>query len=220
MGRQKAKRQQPRARGSRFHIGDKPVGMAEMMAEAGAISDAVDDNGRLSYIDRVFGPADIATAMSPDLSIETEPNADPTPVALFEPTKSLIMARPGEPPRDAQVEGAIAFGLRRLSPGFATFELADGWVLHRLTYDQLELRSPDGGVYSRILVDTEDAAWFSAAERHGHVLCLYGPQLGVRVPPETSPEDYTDAARLEERRLGRSRGLTAGALVEFRDSRP
>ena len=104
-------------------MGDEPVGLGEMMAEAGAISDAVDDNGRLSYIDRVFGPADSATAMNPDPSTEPEskpePDADPTPVALFEPPKSVIVARLGEPPRDARVESAIAFGLRRLLSGSA-----------------------------------------------------------------------------------------------------
>lgn len=217
MGRQKARRQQPR--GSRFRIGDQPVGAAEMMAEIGAIADSVDDHGRLTYLDRVFGPAGIATALNPDLSIETEADTDPTPVALFEPPRAAMMTKPGQVPRDAQIEAAIALGLSRLEPMFAKFEVADGWGVHRLAGDVLELRSPDGAPYSRFQADGDQEAWFAAAAGHGHVLCLYGTQLGVRTPPGMRAEQYTDAARLEEIRTGRARGLTAGALVVFHDGR-
>lgn len=48
---------------------------------------------------------------------------------------------------------------------------------------------------------------------------FYGPQLGVRTPPESAPEQYTDAKRLEEFRTARGRGLVAGGIIAFHNNR-
>ncbi|GAA2516064.1 hypothetical protein GCM10010393_56420 [Streptomyces gobitricini] len=40
-------------------------------------------------------------------------------------------------------------------------------------------------------------------------MCFYGPQLGVRTPPETSPEKYSDTKRLDEFRSPRGHQRSA-----------
>ncbi|MFF8373564.1 hypothetical protein ACF05W_32795 [Streptomyces lydicus] len=47
------------------------------------------------------------------------------------------------------------------------------------------------------------------------MVSFYGPQLGVRTPPE----QYTDAKRLEEFRTARGRGLVAGGIIAYRNNR-
>ncbi|MFE3907277.1 hypothetical protein ACFXPY_45445 [Streptomyces sp. NPDC059153] len=51
------------------------------------------------------------------------------------------------------------------------------------------------------------------------MVCFYGPQLGVRTPPDSTLEQYTDAKRLEEFRTARGRGLVAGGIVDYRNNR-
>ncbi|MDX3762585.1 hypothetical protein [Streptomyces sp. AK02-04a] len=130
----------------------------------------------------------------------------------------MMSQLPGSEPREIQVEGSIAAGLRRFPRGIADLRTVSGWGLHRLADGQLELRSPDGGVYSRIAVPSSPD-WYSAALHHRYVLCFYGPQLGVRIPPGSTPEQYTDAKRLEEFRTARGRGLGAGGIIAYHNNR-
>ncbi|MFJ6054433.1 hypothetical protein [Streptomyces sp. NPDC092307] len=50
-------------------------------------------------------------------------------------------------------------------------------------------------------------------------MCFYGPQLGVRTPRGSTPEQYTDAKQLDEFRTARGRGLVAGGIIAYRNNR-
>ncbi|MEV7602941.1 hypothetical protein AB0O91_36805 [Kitasatospora sp. NPDC089797] len=215
MGRFKEKK----PRRSRFQIDDRPVDEVEMMAHAVELSNTVDDHGLLLFMDDpALGFGKVATGVAPDGMVETSDEEEPFPVALFEPARSMMSQLPGQVPREVQVEGAIAAGLRRLPRGIADLRTVPGWQLHRLGDERLELRSPDGGVYSRIAV-SPDPAWISSALHHGFALCLYGPKLGVRVPPARRPDQYTAADRLTEIRTARGEGLVAAGFVAFHNDR-
>ncbi|WJY43176.1 hypothetical protein QT196_38575 (plasmid) [Streptomyces sp. P9-2B-2] len=223
MGRFKPKKQrrdQQQPPRQRFHIDDRAVSQAEILAAGTQLSDNVDDHGRLLYMDSPsLGLGQVATGIDPDTgTVQTTDGEDPMPVALFEPERSMMSRLPGNDPKEIQVEGAIAAGLRRFPRGFADLRTIPGWALHRLADDRIELRSPDGGVYSRITVPASPD-WYSAALHHGYVVCFYGPQLGVRTPPGSTPEQYTDAKRLEEFRTARGRGLVAGGIIAYRNNR-
>ncbi|MGW7008084.1 hypothetical protein ACWGCW_36160 [Streptomyces sp. NPDC054933] len=187
MGRFKANkpRRDKQPRQERFRIDDRVVSQAEILAEGARLGDHVDDHGRLLFMDSpVLGLGQVATGIDPETgSLQTSDGEDPMPMALFEPERSMLSRLPGGEPRELQVEGAIANGLRRFPRGIAQLQTIPDWGLHRLADDQLELRSPDGGIYSRITVASAPD-WYSAALHHGYVLCFYGPQLGVRTPPE------------------------------------
>ncbi|MYX48532.1 hypothetical protein [Streptomyces sp. SID8385] len=221
MGRFKPKKprssQPPR---QRFHIDDRAVSQAEILAAGEQMSNNVDDHGRLLYMDSPsLGLGQVATGIEPDTGIvQTTDGEDPMPVALFEPERAMMSRLPGGKPMEIQVEGALASGMRRFPRGIADLRTITGWAVHRLADDRIELRSPDGGVYSRITVPASPD-WYSAALHHGYVVCFYGPQLGVRTPPGSSPEQYTDAKRLEEFRTARGRGLVAGGIIAYRNNR-
>lgn len=222
MGRSKAKkpRQDKGGGQERFRIDDRVVGQAEILAAGAALSDHVDDHGRLLYMDTpALGLGQVAIGIDPDTgTVETDAGEDPMPVALFEPERAMMSRLPGGETSEIQVEGAISAGLRRFPRGFADLRTIPGWALHRLADDRIELRSPDGGVYSRITVPASPD-WYSAALHHGYVVCFYGPQLGVRTPPGSTPQQYTDAKRLEEFRTARGRGLVAGGIIAYRNNR-
>lgn len=215
MGRIKATRH----RRERFRIDDKPVDEAQLLAEAARMAETVEDNGRVTYLDKIFGPNQVPAEIDPDGSLQDAADQDaPIPVALFEPARAMVAQLPGQAPTEAQVEGAVMLGLHRVTTGAVVFRQSPGWSLHRLDGDRLELRSPDGGVYSRI-TPADPGDWIAAAESLGYALCLYGPQLGVRVPPNLKQGQYTDAARIEEIRTARGRGLVAGGFVTFHPNR-
>jgi hypothetical protein len=215
MGRQKPNK----PRRSRFQIDERPVDQAEMMAYSEQLMAQVDDHGRLLFMDDpALGFGQVATGITEQGEVTTDPGAVPMPVALFEPERSIMMQAPGEAPQEGQVEGAIVAGLRRIARGVVDIRHSEGWALHRLPDDRLELRSPDGGVYSRIAAPV-DPSWISSAVEHGYVLCLYGPQLGVRLPPDRTPAQYSAADRLAEFRTARGRGLVAGGFVTFHNNR-
>ncbi|MFF9982414.1 hypothetical protein [Streptomyces erythrochromogenes] len=221
MGRFKPKKQRsnqpPR---QRFHIDDRAVSQAEILAAGEQLSNNVDDHGRLLYMNSSsLGLGQVATGIDPDTgTLQTTDGEDPMPVALFEPERAMMSRLPGGAPTEIQVEGAIALGMRRFPRGVADLRTIPGWALHRLADDRIELRSPDGGVYSRITVPASPD-WYSAALHHGYAVCFYGPQLGVRTPPGSSPVAYTDAKRLEEFRTARGRGLVAGGIIAYRNNR-
>ncbi|MFB7171699.1 hypothetical protein ACFCYM_12855 [Streptomyces sp. NPDC056254] len=221
MGRFKPKKQRsnqpPR---QRFHIDDRAVSQAEILAAGEQLSNNVDDHGRLLYMNSpVLGLGQVATGIDPDTgTLQTTDGEDPMPVALFEPERAMMSRLPGGAPTEIQVEGAIASGMRRFPRGVADLRTIPGWALHRLSDDRIELRSPDGGVYSRITVPASPD-WYSAALHHGYAVCFYGPQLGVRTPPGSTQAKYTDAERLEEFRTARGRGLVAAGIIAYRNNR-
>ncbi|MFE5549584.1 hypothetical protein ACFQ71_38080 [Streptomyces sp. NPDC056534] len=221
MGRFKPKKQRsnqpPR---QRFHIDDRAVSQAEILAAGEQLSNNVDDHGRLLYMHSpVLGLGQVATGIDPDTgTLQTTDGQDPMPVALFEPERAMMSRLPGGAPTEIQVEGAIASGMRRFPRGVADLRTIPGWALHRLSDDRIELRSPDGGVYSRITVPASPD-WYSAALHHGYAVCFYGPQLGVRTPPGSTQAKYTDAERLEEFCTARGRGLVAAGIIAYRNNR-
>jgi hypothetical protein len=222
MGRRKPKK--PRRGGSergRFHIDDQAVGMGEILAHAAELGDTVDDPGRLLYVDDpALGMGKVATGIDPDTGqLVTSETEDPFPVALFEPARAMLTQQPGQAPAEGQVEAAIMLGLRRIPRGIFDLRTCPGWALLRLADDRVELRSPDGGVYSRITPTAPDPGWFSAAIHHRYVICYYGPQLGVRLPPDRTPDQYSPADRLEEFREARGRGWVAGGIIPFHNNR-
>jgi hypothetical protein len=130
-----------------------------------------------------------------------------------------------EPPRRDDDE--IYFGMKRRPPGYADLRSIPGWELHEIpddqpgpwqhmgyTYSRLELRTPDGDIYSRTWVP-HDPEWETAALRHGHVVCLCGQVLGIRVPYAMTHAQYTPRMRHEYFRSGCAAGLTIGGLIAY-----
>ncbi|TLQ39429.1 hypothetical protein [Streptomyces marianii] len=217
MGRYKLKKQ----RRSRFQADGRPVDEACLASHVAAVADTVDDHGRVTFWDDpALQLGQVASGIDPESgAVTVDPGeSGQLPAALFEPARALMIKAPGEPPREQQAEAAIQLGMERFGLGFAVLRPADGWALHRLADERLELRSPDGGVFSRIAVPF-NPAWISSALSTGFVLCLYGIQLGVRTPPGMPAGQYTDGARLEEFRRGRGLGFTAAGLVSFVNNR-
>ena len=217
MGRFKANK----PRRPRHFIDGQPVSQAAILMEGERLADIVDDHGRIAFWnDPALQLGERATGIDPETGeLTTTPGeSGQMPAALFEPERSMLAQVPGEPPRETQVEGAVMLGMQRIPRGFAKICTAPGWQLHRLADDRLELRTPDGGVYSRISGPL-DPAWVSAAVHHRWVLCLYGPRLGVRTPPGTPPSQYTAQKRLEEFRSARESGLVAAGMVAYHNNR-
>ncbi|MEV7325133.1 hypothetical protein [Streptomyces sp. NPDC093970] len=130
-----------------------------------------------------------------------------------------------EPPRRDPDE--VYFGMSRRPPGYADLRSIPGWELHETpddqpgpwqhfghAYSRLELRMPDGDLYSRTWVP-HDPEWEAAALRQGHVVCLCGVQLGVRTPYAMTAAQYTPDMRHEYFRSGCAVGLTVGGLVAY-----
>lgn len=134
-----------------------------------------------------------------------------------------------EPPRRDPDE--VYFGMKRRPPGYADLRSIPGWELHEIpddqpgpwqhfgdTYSRLELRTPDGEIYSRTWVP-HDPEWEAAALRHGYVECLCGVELGVRAPYAMTDAQYTPRMRHQYFRHGCAVGLTVGGLVAYVDHR-
>ena len=130
-----------------------------------------------------------------------------------------------EPPRRDPDE--VYFGMKRRPPGYADLRSIPGWELHETpddqpgpwqdfgyTYSRLELRTPDGNIYSRAWVP-HDPEWEAAALRHGYVVCLCGVELGNRAPYGMTNAQYTPPMRYEYFRHGCAVGLTVGGLVAY-----
>ncbi|MFJ3880885.1 hypothetical protein ACIPW5_25990 [Streptomyces sp. NPDC090077] len=129
MGRFKPKKQRsnqpPR---QRFHIDDRAVSQAEILAAGEQLSNNVDDHGRLLYMNSpVLGLGQVATGIDPDTgTLQTTDGEDPMPVALFEPERAMMSRIPGGAPTEIQVEGAIALGMRRFPRGVADLRTIPG----------------------------------------------------------------------------------------------
>ncbi|MEV7145160.1 hypothetical protein AB0O05_01505 [Streptomyces sp. NPDC093084] len=159
------------------------------------------------------------------------------PIALFEFREALGVGCFGyvgpdsgsrdETPEEPQLEGAILFGMQRLPPGRAELRSVPGWELHEIpdeqpklaerfgyTYSRLELRTPDGEIYSRTWVP-HDPEWTAAALRLGYVVCLCGVELGIRAPYAMTEAQHTPSMREESFRRGCALGLNIGGLVTY-----
>ncbi|MGR8009449.1 hypothetical protein [Streptomyces hypolithicus] len=104
-----------------FQIDDRAVSQEEILAAGAQLSDNVDDHGQLLYMDTpALGLGQVATGIDPDTgTVQTTDGEDPMPVALFEPERAMMSRLPGGEPKEIQVEGAVAAGLRRFPRGFS-----------------------------------------------------------------------------------------------------
>ncbi|MFE9122260.1 hypothetical protein [Streptomyces sp. NPDC007172] len=163
------------------------------------------------------------------------------PAALFEFRRALGVghfgyvppkgASPDGIPEEPQIEGAVLFGMRRLPPDLCDLYSIPGWELHEIpdeqpkldrhfgyTYSRLELRTPDGEIYSRTWVP-HTPEWTAAARHHGYVVCLCGVELGIRAPYAMTDGQHTPRMRHASFRRGCAWGLSIGGLVAYADHR-
>ena len=77
----------------------------------------------------------------------------------------------------------------------------------------LELRSPDGSVFSRGEL-VLPPVWVSAAVSRRYVDVVYGAKVGVRTPPNLSKDRYTPASRWQLRDAQRA-GIVAAGIVQY-----
>jgi hypothetical protein len=197
-------------------IGDQPVGVGELMAEAERVSTTVDDEGRALFVDDpVLGMGSVVTGLSPDGEPVADGTADQVPVALFEPRRAMMLRHQDGRLREAQAEAAITLGLRPFLAGLATLERATGWVLRRLPGNSgLELVDSTGSVFSRF-EEPITPEWVSAAASAGDVLVLYGTSIGVRLPEGVTEADYAPAKRAAELKQSRQLGTVAAGFVPW-----
>jgi hypothetical protein len=142
------------------------------------------------------------------------------PVLLFEPQRIIAVKDPvtGQP-HELRVDSMVAAGWQRVPPRYIMTGLpAEGWALYR-TAAGVELCDPYGCIVAEGRL-TLDPQWVSDAVSLGSVLVLFGPRLGIRVPPGRSPRSYTDQERAREFRDGRQAGLVAAASVAWHTSPP
>lgn len=163
-----------------------------------------------------------------DLRLPDPPGSDVDGGCLDEerPTIFEELRMPEQPRHDPD---KVYFGMKRRPPGYADLRSIPGWELHEIpdeqpklalrfgdTYSRLELRTPDGDIYSRTWVP-HDPEWAAAALRHGYVACLCGVSLGIRAPYAMTDAQHTPRMRHESFRYGCAAGLTVGGLVAYVD---
>jgi len=132
-----------------------------------------------------------------------------------------------DPDADGIFPAELCFSKRLRPPRDPDLVSIPGWELHEIpddqpklaerfgyTYSRLELRTPDGEIYSRTWV-AHDPEWAAAARRLGYVVCLCGVELGVRAPYGMTDAQHTPRMRRGAFRLGCSVGLTIGGLVAY-----
>ncbi|MEV4753422.1 hypothetical protein AB0K21_44365 [Streptosporangium sp. NPDC049248] len=166
------------------------------------------------------GPQATVIGIQADGSVVTDGKAiNPSPVVLFEPVKAMMVkdTRTGTV-HEARTEGIISGGFHRVPLGVMASMPAEGWGLYR-TATGLMLRDTFGGVWAEGTLDL-DPAWVSEATSYGWVTVLFGPRLGIRVPPGKSAQSYTLQQRIAEFRQGRSEGLCAAASVKWHPAVP
>jgi hypothetical protein len=162
------------------------------------------------------------TGMTPEGDLATDGSSDPrrVPVLLFEPVHVIAFQDSSTGlPYEARTTLLVGAGWQRPPARFVIAGLpADGWGLYR-TATGVKLVDPYGGIYAEGRLDL-DPEWVSAAVSAGGVLVLVGPKLGIRVPPDQSPESYADQDRVREFRAGRRDGLLAAATVQWHTGPP
>lgn len=203
----------------------------------------LDDNGRILFSDDPALQLGVLTGLETGEGAVAVGPAQmcPMPIALFEFRRAVGVgyfgyilpkgASPDGVPEEPQLEGAILFGMRRLPPEISDLYSIPGWELHELPEEQphlaqsygstdsrLELRTPDGEIYSRIRVP-HDPEWTAAALRLGYVVVLCGVELGIRAPYAMSAAQHTAGMSYESFRRGLALGLTVGGLVTYVDHR-
>ncbi|MFJ8137495.1 hypothetical protein [Streptomyces sp. NPDC096013] len=199
----------------------------------------LDDNGQILFSDDPALRLGVLTGLeTADGAVPLDPaQARRMPTALFEFRHAVGVgyfgyvvpagASPDELPEEPQLEGAILFGMRRLPPEVTVLCSIPGWELHEIpdeqpkleqcygyTYSRLELRTPDGEIYSRTWV-AHDPEWAAAALRLGYVICLCGVELGIRGPYAMSDAQHTPRMRYASFRRGCALGLNIGGLVTY-----
>jgi hypothetical protein len=161
-----------------------------------------------------------------DLRMPDPPGSDDDGDRLDEKRPTIFdELRMPEPPRRDPDE--VYFGMRRRPPGYADLRSIPGWELHEIpdeqpgqwqrygyTHSRLELRTPDGDIYSRIWLPHEPE-WAAAALRHGYVVCLCGVELGIHAPYAMTAAQHTPVMRYEAFRRGCAVGLNVGGLVAY-----
>lgn len=131
------------------------------------------------------------------------------PAVLFEPLSAVGMARPGEEPREMQVESILLAGFERVpADGDLTPPALPGWSV-RQTTTGLELWD-EGGLWARSTLDLPEE-WRTAAKTAGVVAVVYGPRIGVRRRDGQVGDDW----RSTELATSRQAGAVAAALVPF-----
>jgi hypothetical protein len=173
---------------------------------------------RATYLDDPIFGSRLApvTSMSPAGELLTDPSArlDQIPVLLFEPARSAMVRDPSTGRvHELRTEVMVSTGFHRVPTRFVIGGLpADGWGVYRVP-DGVVLRDGDGAVRAegRLTLDPE---WVSAAASCRSVLVFFGPKLGIRVVPGSSP--YTDKGRAEEFTRGRREGSLLVAAVKWR----
>ena len=121
----------------------------------------------------------------------------------------------------------VYFEMRGRLPSYASLRSIPGWELHEIpdeqpkldqrlgyTYSRLELRTPDGELYSRTWA-AHDPEWQAAALRYGYVVSLCGVELGIRAPYAMTDAQHTPRMRHASFRRGCALGLTVGGLVAY-----
>jgi hypothetical protein len=98
------------------------------------------------------------------------------PVILFEPGKVIRGSLPDGTNQEIQVESIIGAGFTRWRM-ISMMELLDDWSV-RETHAGVELWD-GGGIWARGRIELPDR-WILEANRHGYVMAVYGPILGVR----------------------------------------
>ena len=202
----------------RFWVEDQAVDMTAMMAKAQRIAETVDDHVRVCFqSDPEMGGGLVVTGVDERtgrLTHDGQDTIESMPAARFEPTQALMLSSVdgATPAREGQVEAAILNGLQRWT-GTGILKTAAGWQIVR-TAVGLELRSPDGSVFSRGEL-VLPPVWVSAAVSRRYVHVVYGAKVGVRTPPNLSKDRYTPASRWQELRDAQRAGIVAAGIVQY-----
>jgi hypothetical protein len=195
--------------------GSTPVETLENLQAGGLLEAGMP--GRVTYLtDPVLGSMQMAAGVHGGKLIAGDPGTvEPLPVMMFEPGRAVLLENTAAGVvQEGRVEAIVAAGFGRVPPGAVwAVESAPGWQLQRVP-GELVLRDTNGDTWASSPV-TPDPRWVSAAASYGHVMVLYGPQLGVRRPPSTSPDRYTTGARAAEFRQAREYGLVTAAIVRW-----
>lgn len=176
---------------------------------------------RATFIDELFpGAGTVAPITGLDDAgqpvFDVSGTIDRLPVLMFEPAHMLLLEDLGTGTfHDHRTEALVAGGFSRVPP-FAILggRIAEGWQLFK-TADGVVLLDPYGGEVAEGKL-TLDPEWVSAATSNRRVMVLFGPQLGIRVPPGQDPASYTAKERLDEFHRCRHAGQVIAATVTWR----